>query len=123
MSVMRLNQLYLFTSGLLLLLVGSIIIAENVSLFLPFKFFIVGILLFDGLSHVTQFIQKKKSGKETLLNTSFDLILAAIFFFSDIPFYLLAVAFGGYIALKGAALLVNYQTYRDNQLPNRLNLL
>lgn len=36
MSVMRLNQLYLFTSGLLLLLVGSIIIAENVSLFLPF---------------------------------------------------------------------------------------
>ncbi|MGX7417558.1 HdeD family acid-resistance protein [Carnobacterium gallinarum] len=122
MSVMRLNQLYLFFSGIFLLIIGIVIMDKNASLLPILTITITGALIIDSLSHFFQFFIKKRQQKRSLLDGLTGLILAAIFYFSNIPFYLLAVVFGAYLVLKGVALLVNYQTYRKNQLTGRFNL-
>lgn len=122
LSIVRLNQLYLFFTGILLLGSGTFIMQKNVSLLPMLTLAITGGLLIDSISHFFQFFIKKNQQRRSLLDALTGLGLAAIFHFSQIPFYLLAIVFGAYLILKGVALLVNYHTYRQNKLTGRFNL-
>ncbi|MGY3777334.1 HdeD family acid-resistance protein [Isobaculum melis] len=124
MSLKQINQLHFFITGFGLIFFGVFILVAQLKVLSMMAILIILAFLLDGLSQWFQFFIQKKQEKRLLLDGLIKIILGTISYYnSDLPIDILFMAFGGYTFVKGFAKLMNYTSYRDNQIPMRLPIL
>lgn len=124
MSLKQINQLHFFITGVGLIFLGVFILIAQLRVLSVMAILIILALLLDGVSQWFQFFIQKKQEKRLLLDGLIKIIIGIISYYnSDLPIDILFMAFGGYTFIKGFAKLMNYTSYRDNQIPMRLPLL